>query len=120
MRAVEIDAQGVLEVISGAYECPGEDDIELHIQGLNVARVQGGRVVSLACTHPSHGVRREFLRHARRLQQALSVNRMKVASMPCPDCGGGGWLDIDSPEAKKIRSMALCFGIFRGIPINTK
>jgi hypothetical protein len=112
MVVIDLDAAGVRDVLAGTYPVRAAGAVVLRIGGGDVARARGGAVTELACVHPRHGARRALQPYAQRLAQATAVTTRGAA---CPACDGAGWVAYDSPAGRQIRTMALAFGVYRGL-----
>lgn len=76
--------------------------VELWCEGRAVARYLGDQLDQVACPHARHNP---------------PMANMPVAAAPCPLCGGGGWLDAGSAEARQAVTLALLVGRWKGIAI---
>lgn len=127
-QRIEIDADEVLEVISGT--APIETfaarmgPANIHVGDIMICKItleaDSYTVTHLACSDPRHGVHHRL--HALSQQLTERLRKMQPATEPtaCAMCNGSGWLHAQSGFARRLVLMATIFGMFRGIPLKLK
>lgn len=98
---------GKLELEDGEYDC----------EGMDVARVEGGKVVSIACDGVGHGWNKVYAEKLSEFYRKFGDKVKRAIPEDCQKCGGTGWLAVDSREAQGQIITCLAIGLFRGIDI---
>jgi hypothetical protein len=76
--------------------------VELWCEGVPVARYRADQIDAVACPHARHNP---------------PVPNLPAIAAPCPLCGGRGWLDAGTAEARQVVTLAGLMGRWKGIAI---
>lgn len=112
---LEITPKNVLDILKDtevAYDLTNCHDAVLVCEEMPVFRIKDG-AVEQACTRSIHGVHRRYKAAARALEKVI----WNTEQPECPDCGGSGWLSIDTNGAARNRVLSVVCGVFRGIQL---
>lgn len=110
-KILSIERADIYPYLRGEKEMP-QGEITWTCEGVDLFRSRDGEIVEVACVHPRHGVvNQEWSAVAERIRRAVPD------AGPCPNCGGGGWLGVDSAQARYQILMGWAFGRYRGIEI---
>jgi hypothetical protein len=115
---LEITPQNVLDILKDtevAYDLTNCHDAVLVCEEMPVFRIKDGNVEQ-ACTRTSHGVHRSYKKALRALEELVG----KIEQEECPDCGGSGWLPVETQGAVRNRVLSVICGVFRGIQLPRK
>jgi len=91
------------------------EDADVTADGMWLCKIRDGQVTAIGCDHPRHGCHPKYREAYAKVRKILSKLRKELDTGPCPKCGGAGWLDNNTAEARHTMLMALTFGMWRGI-----
>ncbi|MEN6368294.1 MAG: hypothetical protein ABFD77_01175 [Thermotogota bacterium] len=90
----------------------------VYCEDVSVCRIAEGKLEAIACDHPAHGCHPRLREKYAKVRELLSRLRSSgvVEDGPCPKCGGVGWLQIGTAEARHVVLLSTMVGMWRGIP----
>jgi len=87
---------------------------------INVGRHYAGDMyvlpIALACASPEHGVHPKLKSKVERIDAILRRMGYIPDQTPCEQCREG-WVYLNDPSIAKVKTMALSFGVFRGVKL---
>lgn len=92
------------------------EHVQADADGVCVARLAwedgAHRVVALACHRAAHGVRDEYAKVQKMIDDLTGIH---LEAEDCNSCGGTGWLPAADRTARTVASMGLMVRRFRGV-----
>lgn len=103
-----VTVEKVVAVLFGGGKTDLDDGI-VKFRGIEIARVESGKVLSIACPNACHNSKSDLA------VEFFSKFKVVSPTAPCTQCGGTGWLDSASDEVERVLLLALSVGCFRGV-----